>query len=138
MTLAKQAHADLASAATPIIIDPRRLVLPTERLLLSDGEHIRHRACRGRPPPVAVAMHVHEYVHFLHNASTTAGLAYLVANLLFLRALAAGSDTHGYFLGPETMNPGKLDELRFAAGKMRAMLGSTAAKEMRACTDISC
>lgn len=26
MTLAKQAHADLASAATPTIIDPRRLV----------------------------------------------------------------------------------------------------------------
>ncbi len=86
--------------------------------------------------PFAVPLHAHEYVHFLHNASTTSGQAYLVANLVLLRALAAGANDRGHFLGPEALKADQLDWLRFTGAVMHAQLGATSAKEMRNCTDI--
>lgn len=78
------------------------------------------------PIPVAVAMHAHEYVHFLHNASTTAGQAYLLSNLMLLRAMAGGCDDQGYFLGPDEMAEAGREFLRYTAALMRVQLGSTA------------
>jgi hypothetical protein len=86
--------------------------------------------------PFAVPFHAHEYVHFLHNASTTAGHAYLVANLVLLRTLAAGANDSGQFLGPEALKSDQLDWLRLAGAVMHAQLGATSTKEMRNCTDI--
>ncbi|WP_186103845.1 hypothetical protein [Burkholderia gladioli] len=89
------------------------------------------------PPIVAVAMHAHEYVHFLHNASTTAGQSYLLANLILLRALAAGSDDQGYFQGSDGMSEENRAWLRYAGSVMRAQLGGTAAKHLSGCENIS-
>ncbi|WP_143746657.1 hypothetical protein [Caballeronia catudaia] len=88
------------------------------------------------PLPFAVPFHAHEYVHFLHNASTTAGQAYLVANLILLRALAAGANDCGHFLGGEALEAEQLDWLRLAGAVMRTQLGATSAREMQNCTDI--
>ena len=90
-----------------------------------------------KPSPFALAMHAHEYVHFLHNASTTSGQAYLLSNLILLRAFVAGSDDHGHFLGPENMPDGKRDLLHLAGKLMCAQLGTTTAKSLNSCRDIS-
>ncbi len=89
------------------------------------------------PLPVAVAMHAHEYVHFLHNASTTAGQAYLLSNLMLLRAMAGGCDDQGYFLGLDDMAEDGRNFLRDTVALMRAQLGSTTAKLLADCKNIS-
>jgi len=89
------------------------------------------------PLPIAVAMHAHEYVHFLHNASTTAGQAYLLSNLMLLRAMAGGCDDQGYFLGPDEMAEDGRGFLSYTANLMRAQLGSTSANHLDGFTDIA-
>lgn len=87
--------------------------------------------------PVAVAMHAHEYVHFLHNASTTAGHAYLHSNLMLLRAMAGGCNDQGFFLGPDEMSEEGRIFLRYAATLMNAQLGTTSAKNISDCKEVS-
>lgn len=87
------------------------------------------------PVPYAVAMHVHEYVHFLHNISTTAGQAYLVANLIFLRALAGGSDDQGHFLSVDRIRQDDKGLATLTAELMRAQLGTTSVSEFSRCRD---
>ncbi|TDP80901.1 hypothetical protein EV672_110116 [Aquabacterium commune] len=78
-----------------------------------------------QPPSVAVAFHAHEYVHFLHNASTTAGLAYLSTNLILLRILAGGTDEEGYFGGLNKLR--EMDQMSFqdVSAVMLAQLGTS-------------
>lgn len=90
----------------------------------------------GDPLPAAVAMHAHEYVHFLHNVSTTAGQAYLLANLVLLRVLANGCDEQGYFGGLEALTEEQQESLLYIGCLMRAQLGATDADQLAACTDI--
>ncbi|MCY1224066.1 hypothetical protein D9M72_362100 [compost metagenome] len=90
----------------------------------------------GDPLPSAVPFHAHEYVHFLHNASTTAGNAYLVSNLILLRALAAGTNEFGHFLGPGTLKPDQLAFLNFVGGVIHGQLGATSSKKLGSNTDI--
>ncbi|WP_333983517.1 hypothetical protein [Burkholderia gladioli] len=89
------------------------------------------------PLPIAVAMHAHEYVHFLHNASTTAGQAYLLSNLMLLRAMAGGCDDQGYFLGPDDMTRDGREFLSYTATLMRVQLGSTSANRLHEFKDIT-
>ena len=89
------------------------------------------------PLPIAVAMHAHEYVHFLHNASTTAGQAYLLSNLMLLRAMAGGCDDQGHFLGSDDMAEDGRDFLSYTANMMRAQLGSTSANSLEVFSDIA-
>ncbi|MGP2832037.1 hypothetical protein ACTVKO_01830 [Serratia nevei] len=89
------------------------------------------------PVPSAVAMHAHEYTHFLHNASTTAGQAYLHSNLILLRAMASGCDDQGYFLGLQKMSEQEKELLCFAITLMNIQLGTTSAKQMNGCNKIS-
>lgn len=91
----------------------------------------------GEPLPAAVALHAHEYVHFLHNASTTAGQAYLLSNLTLLRAMAGGCDDQGYFRGLDEMPEQGRNFLRETVALMRAQLGTTGAKPLADCKDIS-
>ena len=89
------------------------------------------------PVPTAVSMHAHEYIHFLHNASTTAGQAYLHSNLILLRAIAGGCDDQGYFLGLTKMSEEGRNFLRYAATLMNAQLGTTSAKLLGDCNELS-
>lgn len=84
----------------------------------------------GDPVPSALAMHVHEYTHYLHNMSTTAGQAYLLTNLFLLRKMVLGCDSQGYFLGPEAMAPEDAEELVGVVRFMRAQLGSSSAGDL--------
>ena len=84
----------------------------------------------GDPVPAAVAMHAHEYIHFLHNVSTTAGQAYLHSNLILLRAMAGGCDDQGYFLGLEEMSEEGRNFLYYAATLMNAQFGTASVKQM--------
>lgn len=90
-----------------------------------------------KPLPASVAMHAHEYVHFLHNASTTAGQAYLLSNLLLLRAMAAGCNEQGHFLGLDVMAEDGRNFMHYAANLMLAQRGATTAKLLADCKDIS-
>jgi hypothetical protein len=75
-------------------------------------------------------------VHYLHNASTTAGQAYLVSNLILLRALGAGADAHGHFLNHDRMTEEQRNWVCFTGAVMHAQLGTTSAKQMKLCTDV--
>ncbi|MBT2787787.1 MULTISPECIES: hypothetical protein [unclassified Halomonas] len=88
------------------------------------------------PLPAAVAMHAHEYVHFLHNASTTAGQAYLHSNLILLRVMAGGCNEQGHFLGLDTMSEDGRNSLCYVATIMNAQLGTTSAKSLSGCKEI--
>ncbi|HHQ6631957.1 TPA: hypothetical protein ACSTL1_003458 [Serratia fonticola] len=88
------------------------------------------------PLPAAVAMHAHEYVHFLHNASTAGGQAYLHSNLILLRAMAGGCNDQGYFLGLDKMSEEGSDFLLYATTLMNAQLGTTSAKIINGCNEI--
>ena len=90
----------------------------------------------GEPLPFAVAIHAHEYVHLLHNASTTAGQAYLLSNLVLLRAIAGGCDEQGYFCGIDAMTADQRGWLDQAVALMQTQLGTTAAKELGKCKDV--
>lgn len=79
----------------------------------------------GEPPSVAVAFHAHEYVHFLHNASTTAGLAYLLSNLVLMRVLAGGADEEGYFGGLNKLSEPDQGSFQYVSALMQAQLGTS-------------
>lgn len=87
------------------------------------------------PVPGAAAMHVHEYVHYLHNVSTVAGQAYLAANIVLLRALSGACDEGGYFLGVEHAPALQRDWLTTAATMMETQLGSVRAAGLGSCRD---
>jgi hypothetical protein len=46
----------------------------------------------------APALHVHEYVHYLHNISTTAGVQLLKNRLVSLRLFSTGADDNGHYI----------------------------------------
>ncbi|HEU5135881.1 MAG TPA: hypothetical protein VFU13_12100 [Steroidobacteraceae bacterium] len=54
------------------------------------------------PTPGAVAIHAHEYVHFLHNVSTCAGAHLFLANIWLLRAIPHCTDANGH-VDPEKL-----------------------------------
>jgi hypothetical protein len=53
----------------------------------------------GAPVPFAIAVHAHEYIHFLHNISTASGAAIFIARLWLLRSMAICADNTGYSMG---------------------------------------
>jgi hypothetical protein len=64
------------------------------------------------PLPGAVPIHAHEYIHYLHNISTSAGAHLFLANLWLLRSLPHCTDEFGHFRGEERLN----DEQRHWVG----------------------
>ena len=87
--------------------------------------------------PFAIAMNAHEYVHFLHNISTTQGQYYLLENLLLLRAMTSGCDAQGFFLGVEKMEESNRNFLQEIAQSMSLSLGTTKLGEITNCKNIS-
>lgn len=69
---------------------PHRLFIRTSSQADLDPEF-------GDPFVDAVATHAHEYVHYLHNVSTPAGLHLFVANLWLARSLKHGTDDKGQY-----------------------------------------
>ncbi len=55
----------------------------------------------GDPIPIAIAVHAHEYIHFLHNISTVAGQNYLFINLLFIRYMVSRCNEYGHYIGSD-------------------------------------
>lgn len=94
----------------------------------------------GEPPPFAVAFHAHEYVHFLHNVSTTAGQAYLLSNLALLQVLARGADDEGYFKGLEKMDEEGRQSFQSLSAAMHAQQGTCIPKQVvpRGTNDWTC
>lgn len=90
----------------------------------------------GSPLPLAVSVHAHEYVHFLHNASTTAGHTYLLTNLGIIHMLVQGCDARGNFLGVERLTEGQRADLDFAVKLMRAQLGTTRLRDLPRATNL--
>ena len=72
----------------------------------------------------AVAVHVHEYVHFLHNVSTCAGLHLLIADLWLLRSLPHATNEHGHFAGSERLTEEQQSWVRAATSWRDALLGA--------------
>ena len=56
------------------------------------------------PYPVAIPTHVHEYIHHLHNISTSSGMHLFIAALWLLRSLPHGSDAYGHFPADVALN----------------------------------
>lgn len=54
----------------------------------------------GDPFPVAVALHAHEYTHYLHNLSTLAGLQSMQACFLLMVPFINHTDELGFFTAP--------------------------------------
>ena len=54
------------------------------------------RLVEGDATPGAVPAQVHEYVHYLHNVSSSEGLHLYVANLWLLRSLPHCTDNYGH------------------------------------------
>lgn len=76
----------------------------------------------GDPLPGAVALHAHEYTHYLHNLSTLAGLDALLACLWLLQPFVLGTDERGWFTAPEGIELD--DQLRLAFTTMSLSRGS--------------
>lgn len=87
-------------------------------------------------PIVAVAFHVHEYMHFLHNISTNAGINYVAQNFGVMVGLLSGADESGHFLGRDKMPKGYDVLLSEAANNMFILNGTTSATEMSNCKNI--
>lgn len=52
---------------------------------------------KNRPPnELAIPIHVHEYIHYLHNMSTPSGIIFLVNELNFLFEFMKGTDDKGF------------------------------------------
>ncbi|UVE43268.1 hypothetical protein KS461_17750 [Pseudomonas chlororaphis] len=51
----------------------------------------------GEPFTAAIALHVHEYIHSLHNLSTDVGFELLYSSLVLLPAFVTKTDEHGHF-----------------------------------------
>jgi len=54
----------------------------------------------GEPTPGAVALHAHEYTHYLHNMSTPAGLEALQSCLWLIHPFVTYTDNRGFFNPP--------------------------------------
>ncbi|ALQ06490.1 hypothetical protein [Pseudomonas brassicacearum] len=67
------------------------------------------------PFPGAVALHAHEYTHYLHNLSTVAGLQSMQACFLLMVPFINYTDEHGFFTAPENH---ELDDTVSLAFKM--------------------
>lgn len=63
------------------------------------------------PMPAALATHVHEYIHYLHNFTTYTGVMQFVVAAHYLRYFAWGVDGSGDFI-PEQVPPEILDTLK--------------------------
>lgn len=51
----------------------------------------------GEPFTAAIALHVHEYIHSLHNMSTDVGFELLYSSLVLLPLFVTKADEHGHF-----------------------------------------
>lgn len=84
---------------------------------LTEGEKELSRA--------ALSLHVHEYIHYLHNISTTSGLQLLKNRLIGLRVFNAGADRNGHFVSASSNSYGG-DPVLFSEyeNDLPAILGS--------------
>jgi len=71
----------------------------------------------------AVAIHAHEYVHMLHNVSTSVGLHLLLASLWLLRSLPHATDHDGHFRGPDFLVESQRALVRQSYNWFRALFG---------------
>lgn len=76
----------------------------------------------GDPLPGAVALHAHEYTHYIHNLSTVAGLDALLACFWLVAPFVRGTDERGFFTASEGLDNG--DELTSAFKVMNSARGS--------------
>lgn len=76
----------------------------------------------GDPLQGAVALHAHEYTHYLHNLSTLAGLDALLACFWLVQPFVLGTDDRGWFTAPEGIEHG--DQLTLAFTTMNISRGS--------------
>ncbi|MFS2097044.1 hypothetical protein ACCC96_28980 [Pseudomonas sp. Pseusp11] len=76
----------------------------------------------GEPFPGAVALHAHEYTHYLHNLSTLAGLDALLACFWLVTPFVRGTDDRGWFTAPVGIE--KDENLSIAFSIMKSARGS--------------
>lgn len=76
----------------------------------------------GDPFPIAVALHAHEYTHYLHNLSTLTGLQSLQACFLLMVPFIKGTDDLGFFTVPKEHESN--DDVSFAFKMMNDARGS--------------
>lgn len=73
--------------------------------------------------PWAVSVHAHEYIHYLHNISTVAGVFVFIARITLLRAFKSSADEVGYSRGNEALNEEQRKDVISAIALMKAILG---------------
>ena len=76
----------------------------------------------GEPLQGAVALHAHEYTHYLHNLSTLAGLDALLACFWLIAPFVRGTDERGWFTASEGLEQD--DQLTAAFVVMKSSRGS--------------
>lgn len=76
----------------------------------------------GDPLPGAVALHAHEYTHYLHNLSTVAGLDALLACFFLITPFVQGTNDCGWFTAPESLEHN--DQLMLPFSMMNIARGS--------------
>ncbi|CAI8782318.1 CHAT domain-containing protein [Pseudomonas sp. IT-P2] len=76
----------------------------------------------GEPLQGAVALHAHEYTHYLHNLSTLAGLDALLACFWLVAPFVRGTDDRGWFTAYEGLEYD--DQLTAAFAVMNSSRGS--------------
>ncbi|MEY0169844.1 hypothetical protein AB7V86_03150 [Providencia rettgeri] len=84
----------------------------------------------------AVAVHVHEYIHYLHNVSTVAGQYYLFSHFMFLRYMVSGCDKNGHFIGGNAQDE-LLSSLSDISKTTYTFLGTNSLKKIANNIDIS-
>jgi hypothetical protein len=96
---------------------------PTHEALDSSGEAERLEA--EEPSPWAVSVHAHEYIHYLHNISTYAGVIVFIARLWLLRSLKASADESGFSVGDDALNDKQKKMVEDSVSIMKGVIGIT-------------
>ncbi|MDO1495480.1 hypothetical protein HND72_12930 [Pseudomonas putida] len=78
----------------------------------------------GEPFTVAIALHVHEYIHSLHNLSTDVGFELLYSSLVLLPSFVTKTDEHGHFHA-DANAPGMTEHFDFWAAITQALRGTS-------------
>lgn len=77
------------------------------------------------PIPGAIPTYAHEYVHYLHNVSTCAGLHIFIASLWLLRSLPHATNSYGHFLGESYLKDDQVYWIKIANTWLHALWGDT-------------
>ena len=84
--------------------------------------------------PLAIGTHAHEYVHYLHNIGTCAGLRHLCLNTNVLVTVHKMADQDGRILGSSNLNDEWKEYLAQSIGQMRDHRGrNLGAKIINSC-----